>query len=258
MADLAAYVHGLGLKIGIYTDVTTTPCVHGQYPNQSQVPGSWGHYQQDADTFARWGMDYVKADFCNAKLPNGTEIDPTVAYPAFSRALNATGRPMYFLVCYDRWINTSSGLPLSGKRPVWEWAHPVANAYRLGTGSPPTTTTRGPGTAACWPSSPSTPTPPSTRSPAATATLTSSPPAGRAAWRRRHHGNHHHHPPASRTHRGPLTTQLCRTRARTALRPVMPGRGARREMPRRPFTRTRTRSQAASRAAVRLGSGAPT
>jgi alpha-galactosidase len=133
IASLAAYVHSKGLKLGIYTDVTPHPCIHGQYHREKEeVPGSWGHYQQDASIFAKWGIDYVKADFCTGKLPNGSMIDPEVAYPAFSRALNATGRPMYFIVCYDRWFNKTSGAPFPGYRPVWEWVHPWANAYRLG------------------------------------------------------------------------------------------------------------------------------
>lgn len=75
------------------------------------------------------GAPDVKADFCNANLANGSVIDAEVAYPAFSRALNATGRPMYFIACYDRWQH--GGVPRPGFRPPWEFMHPVANAYRL-------------------------------------------------------------------------------------------------------------------------------
>jgi hypothetical protein len=82
-------------QLGIYTDLTTAPCIHGQYDREhGKVPGSYGHYEQDAATFARWGADMVKADFCNAALPGGGSVDPEQAYPAFSAALNATGRPM--------------------------------------------------------------------------------------------------------------------------------------------------------------------
>ena len=76
---------------------------------------------------------YVKADFCNPKLPNGTMIRAEEAYPAFSRALNATGRSMYFLACYDHWLNKSSGGALPGTSEPWTWLHPWANAYRLST-----------------------------------------------------------------------------------------------------------------------------
>eukprot|EP00040_Diaphanoeca_grandis_P031575 m.189218 g.189218 ORF g.189218 m.189218 type:complete len:386 (+) comp32367_c0_seq1:212-1369(+) len=132
MKSLVDYVHSQGLLFGIYTDVTTAPCIHGQYDREKGfVPGSWGHYEQDAATFASWGIDYVKADFCESKLSNGSVIDAEVAYSMFSKALNKTGRPMYFLACYDRWLNKTSGKPKTGFKAPWEWIHPVANAYRL-------------------------------------------------------------------------------------------------------------------------------
>src|SRR5689334_15472278 len=52
MAWLGQQLHALGLKFGIYEDEGTRTC--GGYP------GTWGHEQQDADTFASWGVDYVK------------------------------------------------------------------------------------------------------------------------------------------------------------------------------------------------------
>lgn len=90
MAYVADQVHKLGLKFGIYEDAGTTTC--GGYP------GSWGHFQQDADTFAKWGVDYVKLDGCN--LPNvpGQTEEQTYkeAYTDMSKALVATGRPIVF------------------------------------------------------------------------------------------------------------------------------------------------------------------
>ena len=132
--------------------MTQSPCIHGQYDRErGTVPGSYGHYAQDAQTFASWGVDYVKADFCDAQLPNGSLINAEQACerrstpppacacltlgcsadPAFSRALNATGRTMYFLACFDRWLNKTTGGPKTGYRAPWEWIHPWANAYRL-------------------------------------------------------------------------------------------------------------------------------
>ena len=55
---LADYVHSKGLKFGIYTDAGTKTC-QGR-------PGSLGHEEQDARTYAAWGVDYVKEDWCNA------------------------------------------------------------------------------------------------------------------------------------------------------------------------------------------------
>ena len=135
MASLASYIRSRGLKMGIYTDVTTSPCIHGQYDRErGVVPGSWGHYTTDASTFARWGIEYVKADFCHDILPNGTTIDAEEAYTQFSRALNATGKQIYFLACYDRWVDPKHpGGVKPGVKPPWQWMHSVANAYRLGS-----------------------------------------------------------------------------------------------------------------------------
>ena len=144
MAALADYVHTQGLKLGIYTDVTSNPCVHGQYEREHErVPGSLGHYQKDARTFARWKIDYVKADFCNgtrhgknssAKDPYFFSVDPKAAYTNFSRALlqagREAGRAMYFIACFDRWITHKTPLTILYD-PPWNWMHPIANAYRL-------------------------------------------------------------------------------------------------------------------------------
>ena len=61
MKALADYVHAKGLKFGIYTDAGTKTC-EGR-------PGSLGHEEQDAQTYAAWGVDYVKFDWCNAARP---------------------------------------------------------------------------------------------------------------------------------------------------------------------------------------------
>jgi alpha-galactosidase len=91
MKAVADYIHSQGLKAGIYTDAGANGCGGA---NQ----GSYGHYQQDADTFAAWGFDAVKVDFCG-----GTQLhlDPATAYAQFRDALlhNSTGRPMLFNIC---------------------------------------------------------------------------------------------------------------------------------------------------------------
>ena len=56
---LTGWLHAHGLLAGIYTDAGATGCY-------GQGVGSLGHYQQDADTFAAWGFDAVKVDFCGA------------------------------------------------------------------------------------------------------------------------------------------------------------------------------------------------
>ncbi len=83
MKELADYVHSKGLKIGLYTCVGTLTCKFGR-------PGSYGHFEQDAQTLAAWGIDFVKADNCH----HAPGTDTRELYTNFSRALNATGRPM--------------------------------------------------------------------------------------------------------------------------------------------------------------------
>ncbi len=85
MKSFIAKIHDLGFKFGLYTDIGTMGCHH-------PFVGSYGHYQQDADTFRDWEVDYVKFDGCN--LPtNHTPEDLTCN---MSQALNATGRDMWF------------------------------------------------------------------------------------------------------------------------------------------------------------------
>ncbi|TVU02386.1 hypothetical protein EJB05_52120 [Eragrostis curvula] len=84
---LADYIHSKGLKLGIYSDAGYKTCAKAQ-------PGSLGHEEQDAKTFASWGVDYLKYDNCN----NG-DLKPLKRYPQMSKALMKTGRPIYFSLC---------------------------------------------------------------------------------------------------------------------------------------------------------------
>lgn len=88
IAYLADYAHSRGLKFGIYTDVGPVTCGDAEYP------GSLGHEYQDAATFARWGVDYVKHDWCASK-----GRDPVAAYKLMGDAIAATSRPMVYSIC---------------------------------------------------------------------------------------------------------------------------------------------------------------
>jgi alpha-galactosidase len=102
---LADYVHSKGLKLGIYTDIGTMTC--------AKRPGSQGHEVQDAKTYAEWGIDYVKVDWCNT----GT-LDPEVAYAKFRDALAQAGRPIVFSIC--NW----------GVKAPWTWGPKTGNLWR--------------------------------------------------------------------------------------------------------------------------------
>ena len=83
MKALAYYVHSKGLKFGLYEDFGTKTC--GGYP------GSEFYMQMDAETFAEWGVDFVKFDQCNA-----APADMQFGYPTMEFFLNKTGRPILF------------------------------------------------------------------------------------------------------------------------------------------------------------------
>lgn len=89
IAWLASQVHVLGLKLGIYEAYGPGTCTDG-----GALPGSFDHYQQDADTFASWGIDFVKFDNC--VQPPAAENDPTTLFPEMGTALQASGRSMVY------------------------------------------------------------------------------------------------------------------------------------------------------------------
>jgi alpha-galactosidase len=102
---LADYVHGKGLKLGVYTDAGTLTC--------EKRPGSLGHELQDAKTYAAWGVDYVKIDWCHAE-----GLDPEVQYTKFRDALAQAGRPIVFSIC--NW----------GVKAPWTWGPATGNLWR--------------------------------------------------------------------------------------------------------------------------------
>lgn len=107
MKALADYVHSKGLKLGIYSDAGTETC--------AGEPGSLGHEYQDALQYARWGIDYLKYDWCNTEQNYVTQ---KCAYTLMSEALHAAGRPIFLSMC--EW---GSSMP-------WKWAREVGNSWR--------------------------------------------------------------------------------------------------------------------------------
>lgn len=103
---LAGYVHSKGLKFGIYTDAGSKDCGW-------DAPGSLGHEEQDAKTFASWGVDFIKEDWCNTEGVNAREV-----YTKMSRAMLKTDRPMVLSMC--EW----------GDNHPWLWAADIANMWR--------------------------------------------------------------------------------------------------------------------------------
>jgi alpha-galactosidase len=105
---LADYVHSKGLKLGIYSDAGAKTC--------GGRPASRGHEYQDALTYAQWGVDYLKYDWCGCE-----DLNAKGAYTTMRDALHAAGRPMVFSIC--EW----------GSNKPWTWAANVGHLWRTTT-----------------------------------------------------------------------------------------------------------------------------
>ncbi len=120
MKALADYVHAKGLKIGIYSSPGPKTC--------AGYPGSYQHEEQDAKTYAAWGIDYLKYDLCSyneimrSTAPNDQAKQYEMmraAYDKMHRALEATGRPIFYSLCQY------------GFGSVWKWGPTVGgNSWR--------------------------------------------------------------------------------------------------------------------------------
>ncbi len=105
MKSLADYIHSKGLKFGIYSSPGPQTCGerYGGY-----FSGSYGHENQDAETYAQWGVDYLKYDWCSARKVYKQNEMP-VAYRKMYDALQKTHRPIVFSFCQY------------GLEDVWTW-----------------------------------------------------------------------------------------------------------------------------------------
>ena len=128
MKAAADFAHGLGLKFGLYTSIGKLTC--GLYE------GSEGHEEVDAATFADWGIDFLKHDYCLSTVPKA------MAHTAKMRdALNATGRRIVYYVDVGGMVPTTFGGALrpttpreiTASRPEqlpWAWAPGVAHLWK--------------------------------------------------------------------------------------------------------------------------------
>jgi alpha-galactosidase len=110
MKALADYVHSKGLKLGIYSSPGPNTC--------AGYEGSYGHEEQDARTYAAWGIDYLKYDWCGARTLYTDEEMPAI-YQKMGDALRKTGRPIVYSLCQY------------GRLDVWKWGADVGgNLWR--------------------------------------------------------------------------------------------------------------------------------
>ena len=112
MKALADYVHSKGLKIGIYSSPGTLTC--------AGYTASFGHEEQDAKTFAGWGMDYLKYDLCSARgIYEITQPIEQGLYQKMGDALEHSGRSIVYSLCQY------------GLTDVWTWGTRVGgNLWR--------------------------------------------------------------------------------------------------------------------------------
>ena len=108
MKALVDYVHSRGLKAGTYTDIGVNTCAGKPYQ------GSYQYEDQDAATFAAWGMDFIEMDYCNR--PTG--VTGRSVYERMAAAIRKTGRPMIFYICSQ------------GSERPWTWAQDKAQLWR--------------------------------------------------------------------------------------------------------------------------------
>ncbi|WP_086845832.1 alpha-galactosidase [Amycolatopsis kentuckyensis] len=124
MKAIADYLHGKGLKAGIYTDAGRDGCGYYYPTGRPAAPGSGseGHYLQDMLQFQRWGFDFVKVDWCGGDAEG---LDPKSTYRAISDANKAataqTGRTLTLSIC--NW----------GKKNPWNWGAGTAPMWRTST-----------------------------------------------------------------------------------------------------------------------------
>ena len=141
---LGRFLHRRGLLLGIYESPGAQTCaqVNGLYQGST---GSLGHERQDARTFASWGVDYVKYDYCSRA---GTLHDQIVAFTQMRDALRATRRPIVYSInpnsfhvatgaSYD-WLRIANLVRISRDlAPLWDtgsfdnWYLGIANAIAI-------------------------------------------------------------------------------------------------------------------------------
>lgn len=118
MKALADYVHSKGLLLGIYSDAAPLTC--------AGYTGSYGFEKQDAKTFAEWGIDYLKYDYCHAPS------DSAVAHQRYRKmgdALQDSGRKIALGVCEwgqlnpERWARQAGG-------SLWRVSYDVRDMWK--------------------------------------------------------------------------------------------------------------------------------
>jgi alpha-galactosidase len=120
MKALADYVHAKGLKLGLYSSPGPKSC--------AGFPASYGHVEQDARTWAAWGVDYLKYDLCSGEAFYHTPETVQAVYQQMGEALQATGRPILYSLCeYGRFDVGRWGRKVGGN--LWRTTGDINDNY---------------------------------------------------------------------------------------------------------------------------------
>jgi alpha-galactosidase len=117
MAWLASYIHSQGLLAGIYEETGAKACYNG---------GALGHVQQDVNTFAAWGFDALKVDYCGDEA--SLRRDPADVFSEFAHAI-ANDRPRRAILLNACDPDTSDPYPFTAYA-AWSWGPSVAASWR--------------------------------------------------------------------------------------------------------------------------------
>lgn len=115
-------LHARGLKFGIYSAVGNVTC--------ELRPGSWEHEEIDARTFASWGVDFLKLDWCwhAGALEAFGQLEAKAAYEKMAAALAATGRPIVFSIAS---MGTREAVMVMREKWIGEWAPAISDMWRV-------------------------------------------------------------------------------------------------------------------------------
>jgi alpha-galactosidase len=113
MKALTDYIHGLGLRAGIYSGPGPTTC--------QGYEACWQHELQDAQQFAEWGFDYLKYDWCGYSDVSGNQTLEELQRPyiLMRKMLDQAGRDIVYSLCQYGWGD------------VWKWGGQIGgNCWR--------------------------------------------------------------------------------------------------------------------------------
>jgi alpha-galactosidase len=128
MKGMADYIHSLGLKAGLYSSPGPWTC--------GVCAGSWQHEQQDAATYAKWGFDYLKYDWCSYGQIASGRMTNAANVPLYTRRSTNNAGAIYPYKVMGKYLREQDrdivfSLCQYGMADVWKWGGSVGgNCWR--------------------------------------------------------------------------------------------------------------------------------